>query len=359
MIAVNRLLKSCATPGGQLADRLDALRLAQLRLGLFALVDLRREPAVGGFEFGGALGDPPFEQRRWPRACRRYRPRCRARTRSRRRPGSAGCGCGASDRPRHAAACAPRRRIPFRSRRPRRAPDRPASRSSGGCSDERSAGVGPDRPADIVPHLLVVVLGDAVRPDHERDVGQRLDHQAAAAPRFAAAAPRRACARRCRDTRRRARHPAPDRRRAPTQRSPIAGARASRCSGHRRRQHPADRPGTARRSRSREAPRADAAREPRPASLSQNSSALRLANRMRWSRSIANTASPIASSTSASRLSEARTASLASRPTRAIARCSPTRDSNSRAPNGLAQIIVGAGFERLAPGAFVGFGRPA
>ena len=46
---------------GQLPYRLDALRPAQLGFGLFALVDLRGEPPVGGFEFGGALGDALLE----------------------------------------------------------------------------------------------------------------------------------------------------------------------------------------------------------------------------------------------------------------------------------------------------------
>ncbi len=47
---------------GQLAHRLDPLCLAQLRLGPLAVLDLGGEPAVGGFELGGALGDPALQQ---------------------------------------------------------------------------------------------------------------------------------------------------------------------------------------------------------------------------------------------------------------------------------------------------------
>ena len=317
--------------GGQLPDRLDALCLPQLRLGLFALVDLRREPAVGGFEFGGALGDPPFEQ---------------------------GVGLAhvvdidRSAEPEHDLAVDPDR--PVADAMPAIGAVMPPQAGLDGEFRAGCEGLGarpvdpvavlrrvqrrtvrrgrPERPADIVAHLLVVVLGDAVRPDDKGDVGQRIDHQAQtllALPQLRLGAPAvldvaigddEPAIRRLVGVER---HPAvADRRRpgldmfgAPGCQDPQIGLirLAVRDLGEHLEQG-----------------------RPRISSACrfQKASAVRLANRMRWSRSIAYTASPIASSTSASRRSEARTASLASRPTRAIARCSPTRDKSSRAPNG-------------------------
>jgi hypothetical protein len=56
---VKRLLKSCATPPVNLAQRLDALSLAQCRLGPLALLHLPGKPAVGLFgRFPGGAGLP-------------------------------------------------------------------------------------------------------------------------------------------------------------------------------------------------------------------------------------------------------------------------------------------------------------
>ena len=45
---VSRLLKSCATPDGQLAYRLQALHLPQCRFDPLALLDLAKQLAVRG-----------------------------------------------------------------------------------------------------------------------------------------------------------------------------------------------------------------------------------------------------------------------------------------------------------------------